>query len=121
MPPRDNLLLLTTVFAATVAALAVVATPPPPLKWRSVAPGVWRAQVGSRDRLTLLSAAEAVPLKEALGRMPAVEAPPVDLARTGSERVENRAVARIPLLPDEKLYGLGLQMHGSNRRGGVYH
>jgi alpha-glucosidase (family GH31 glycosyl hydrolase) len=37
------------------------------------------------------------------------------------EMVENRAVARIPLMPDEKLFGLGLQMHGSDRRGGVYH
>ncbi len=110
------------IFAATIAALAaIVYTPPPPLKWRSVAPGVWRAQVGSRDRLTLLSAAEAAPLKEPLGRMPKAEGPPVDLALTGGERAENRAVARIPLLPDEKLFGLGLQMHGSSRRGGVYH
>ena len=113
------MLLTALISVAAVAVLAAYA--PPPLKWRSVAPGVWRAQVGSKDRLTLLSAAEAMPLKDALARMPKADAPPIDLALTGGERVENRAVARIPLLPDEKLYGLGLQMHGSDRRGGVYH
>ena len=35
--------------------------PPPVLKWQKVAPGVWRARVGNREKLTLLSAAEAEP------------------------------------------------------------
>ncbi len=32
-----------------------------------------------------------------------------------------RTIVRIPLKPDEKLYGLGLQFQGLNRRGKVYH
>ncbi len=96
-------------------------TAPPPLRWHKVAPGVWRAQVGRRDRLTLLSAAETAPCKEGLARLPKADAPPIDVGLSGGEIVESHAVARIPLQPDEKLFGLGLQMHGSNRRGGVYH
>jgi alpha-glucosidase (family GH31 glycosyl hydrolase) len=94
---------------------------PPALAWQSVAPGVWRAQVGRKDRLTLLSAAEAVPNRKALAQLPSLNRPPLDLDRTSGENVEGHAVARLPLQPEEKLYGLGLQMHGSNRRGGVYH
>src|SRR5579859_3849720 len=107
---------------ALLATLGVLSyTLPPPLKWQKVAPGVWRARVGRKEHLTLLSAAEAVPCKEGLARLPQVEQPPIDLSLSGGEIVESHAVARIPLQPDEKLFGLGLQMHGSNRRGGVYH
>lgn len=91
------------------------------LQWRRVAPGVQRARIGRGDRLTLLSAAEAKPRRDALARLPKVEAPPLDLSRTYGEKGEGRVVARLPLQPDEKLYGLGLQMHGGDRRGGVYH
>jgi alpha-glucosidase (family GH31 glycosyl hydrolase) len=91
------------------------------LSWRQVGPGVWRAQAGRRELLTLLTAAEAVPQRKALAGMPHVETPPIDLARTSGERVENHVVARLPLQPGEKIFGLGLQMHGANRRGGAYH
>lgn len=105
-----------------LASLTLAAShAPPPLQWSSVAPGVWRAQVGRKDRLTLLSASEARPCRQAMARLPDSKIPPLDIALSSGERVESHAVARLPLLPDEKLYGLGLQMHGSNRRGGVYH
>jgi alpha-D-xyloside xylohydrolase len=91
------------------------------LDWHNAAPGVWRAQVGKREALTLLSAAQALPKTEALAKLPEVKAPPLDAARTSGEIVSNFAVARLPLDSGERLYGLGLQMHGSNRRGGIYH
>lgn len=109
-------MLLPVLFAVTITV-----SNPPPLKWRSVAPGVWRAVIGRKERLTLLSAAQAAPMKEALGRLPRAESPPIYVALAGGEIVEYRAVARIPLLPYEKLFGLGPQMHGANWRGGVYH
>ena len=95
--------------------------PPAQLKWQQVAPGVWRARVGRKDRLDLLMAAEAEPATEGLKQLPVVETPPIDTSLAIGETVERHAVAALPLTPDEKLYGLGLQMHGSNRRGGVYH
>lgn len=91
------------------------------LNWQQAAPGVWRALVGKREAITLLSAAQAVPRVEALARMPVTKEPPLELPETSGEIVDNYVVARLPLHSDEKLYGLGLQMHGSNRRGGVYH
>jgi alpha-D-xyloside xylohydrolase len=46
---------------------------------------------------------------------------PFDLSAAGGQVADEFASARIPLGKDEYLYGLGLQMHGSNRRDGVYH
>ena len=112
-------MLVTGMLVAAFAAATY--SPPPALAWKLIAPGVWRAQVGKKEALTLLSAAESMPAMEALKHLPTVSSPPIALNKASGERVENFAVARIPLEPDEKLFGLGLQMHGSNRRGGVYH
>ena len=74
-------------FISGLVAVTLVALPPAPatLKWRPVAPGGWCAQVGKKYRITLLSAAAAVPIKAALGRLPVVAAPPIDVARAGSQ------------------------------------
>lgn len=91
------------------------------LKWHKVAPGVWRARVGKNEKLTLLSAAEAQPNRDALSHLPKADTPPVDIRQTFGEIVDGYAMARLPLQSDEKLFGMGLQMHGSNRRGSIYH
>lgn len=105
-----------------IPVIALLAFPAPHLlTWQAVMPGVWRAQIGPKENLTLLSAAAAVPRVSAPAKLPKPTGPPINLALTSGDDVFGRSVARIPLRPDEKLYGLGLQMHGSNRRGGVYH
>lgn len=113
------MILVTAIAAAALAA--VTYTPPPTLKWQQVAPGVWRAQVGKKEAVTLLSAAGSVPDKLGIAKLPKVTNAPIPLEHAGGELVESHAVASIPLAKEEKLYGLGLQMHGSDRRGGVYH
>lgn len=113
--------LLAALLPAAMTLPSLPSPPPRPLKWKQVAPGVWRATIGRKDRLDLLSAAEARPAKEGLKRLPSVGAPSLDLEQASGEVVAGHAVARLPLQPEEKLYGLGLQMHGSNRRGGIYH
>lgn len=118
--PTGLMVVILTSFALTGFA-STSFTPPPALKWQKMAPGVWRASVGKRENLTLLSAAEAEPNQEALVRMPKADAPPLDLGQTSGEMVESYAMARIPLQREEKLFGMGLQMHGSNRREGIYH
>jgi alpha-glucosidase (family GH31 glycosyl hydrolase) len=92
-----------------------------PIHWQQVASGVWRGTVGHRDLPTLLSVAGTTPSFAALSSMapPNTGSSPFPAA-TGLTAVGFTS-ARIPLAPDEKLYGLGLQMQGSNRRGGVYH
>ncbi len=95
---------------------------PMELVWTPVAPGVWRAQVGKPDGPTLLSAAHDVPRVDALKEMGS-QSPsmPFELKTVAGEVADEFTSARIPLGPEEHLYGLGLQMHGSNRRGEVYH
>ena len=92
----------------------------PVLDWEEKAPGVWSATIGGADDFTYLDFAGAPPRVDALKKMPEAVFP-FD-AKAGRGLVaEPRAIARIPLGPDEKLYGLGLQFKGMNRRGQVYH
>jgi alpha-D-xyloside xylohydrolase len=96
-------------------------SPLKPLSWKRIAPGVWRARVGRKDHLDLLTAADATISHAGFRQLPSIATPPIDFALSSGETVVGHTVVRVPLLPDEKLYGLGLQMHGSDRRGSVYH
>ncbi len=113
------MILLLGMMAASMTYTSIKS--PTQLHWNHVGPGIWRALIGKKDALNLLSAADAHPLKEGLKKLPKIEFAPINLEQSSGEVFGGHAVARIPLLPDEKLYGLGLQMHGSNRRGRVYH
>lgn len=46
---------------------------------------------------------------------------PFDLKSSRGQVVDEFASVRIPLGKDERLFGLGMQMHGADRRGGVFH
>src|SRR5215211_5743289 len=74
------------------------------LRWERVAPGVWRAQVGRPESLTLLGAAGARPALEALGKMPDA---PFPFERGGAVgRLGWKTAVRLPLALDEEVYGL---------------
>ncbi len=89
--------------------------------WKQVAPGVWRGQVGRNDTPTLLNAADTKPDLKGLKAIASAGArEPRFPGATGVVTADFTSV-RIPLSPTEKIFGLGLQMQGSNRRGGVYH
>jgi alpha-D-xyloside xylohydrolase len=90
------------------------------LRWQEKAPGVWSAVIGAPEEMTYLSFAGAAPKKEALKQMPAVKFP-LSKEQCRGLITGNRALVRIPLTPDEKMYGLGLQFQGLNRRGRLYH
>src|SRR5215208_4735502 len=70
------------------------------LRWERVAPGVWRAQVGRPESLTLLGAAGARPASEALGKMPGA---PFPFERGGAvgRRLGWKTAVRFPLALDE--------------------
>jgi alpha-D-xyloside xylohydrolase len=90
------------------------------LAWTQTAPGVWVAVAGRPDRPTLTDAAEAKPFTEALKALQNPEPP--DILKTATFEVNRDYVSvHLALEPGEKLYGLGLQMSGEDRRGGVYH
>lgn len=108
----------------TIATL--VAEPPNPsddaaIRWTQVAPGVWKGQVGQVDLPTLTSAAGSKPLVDALGSIAKAPGLAPAFAKAHGTTASDFASVRLPLGKEEKLYGLGLQMTGSNRRGGIYH
>jgi alpha-glucosidase (family GH31 glycosyl hydrolase) len=84
-----------------------------------VAPGVWKATVGTPESLTLLRAAGATPKTDALRAMPAAPFPLADGAIVG--RVSRGHVAlRFPLGLDEEVYGLGVDFRSMRRTGSAY-
>ena len=90
------------------------------LSWSQKATGVWSATVGKPEDTTYLSYAGAPPKVNTLEEMPQVSFP-LDKNLIRATTYNNRTIARIPLNSDEKLYGLGLQFKGINRRGQIYH
>ena len=88
-------------------------------QWEPVAPGVWKATIGSPEDLTLLNAAGQAPRREALAGMPAATFP---LAETEIEaRLQARRTAlRFPLALDEDIYGLGVDFGTLRRTGSVF-
>ena len=88
--------------------------------WRLICPGVWTTQIGKADHPTLTDAAESQPRKDRISRLPKIEFPFQPDAIKFSQSKDYSTV-QIPLQPGEKIYGLGLQMSGCDRRGDVYH
>lgn len=108
--------MLDAVLLALVASVALAAPP----TWHEVQPGVWRSQTGSHDRPTLTEAADAKPRKDRIAAMPKGVLP-FPLSQIQMRKTKDYSVVQVPLQPGEKIYGLGLQMNGCDRRGGVYH
>ncbi len=92
----------------------------PKSDWKEIQPGIWRAQIGSADRPTLTDAGRAVAKSERLAAMPQGKLP-FSLDSVGLKKSKNFATVHIPLGKDEKIFGLGLQMKGADRRKGIYH
>ncbi|MEQ1820938.1 MAG: glycoside hydrolase family 31 protein [Fimbriimonadaceae bacterium] len=97
--------------------LAIVAGVP---AWNEVLPGVWRKQVGKHDRPTLTEAAASKPYQNRLETLKTGPLP-FKFEEIVAQRSKDYASIKIPLQPGEKIFGLGLQMSGCDRRGGVYH
>jgi alpha-D-xyloside xylohydrolase len=90
------------------------------LEWGEVAPGVWSARIGGTDGMTFTDLAGGAPQTDALGALGAAPFPFAERqARAGVRN--GRSSVRLPLEPDEQIYGLGLQFRNINRRGEVYH
>ena len=117
------------VLAAVVAALVAVsavhalqrapATSALPLRFVEVAPGIWKATVGTPERLTLLNAAGVSPKTEALRAMAPQAFPLPQHAIEG--RLSNGKVAlRMPLALDEDVYGLGVDFRAMRRNGSAF-
>lgn len=88
--------------------------------WRETEKGVWVAQVGAADHPTLTEASKSKPRRDRLAKMGSAELP-FSLNDVKLIKSKNFASVAIPLGKGEKIFGLGLQMQGTDRRGGIYH
>jgi alpha-glucosidase (family GH31 glycosyl hydrolase) len=100
------------------AAQAAEQSQPIALEWQQVAPGVWRANAGAPERVTLLGAAGVRPRAVALAQLGSVDFPLVrdDIA---AFRHDGKLYVRFPLGAREQLYGLGLNFKAVQQRGVV--
>ncbi|HEC03982.1 MAG TPA: ABC transporter substrate-binding protein, partial [Phycisphaerales bacterium] len=88
------------------------------LKWDKVAAGVWKASIGKKELASMDYAGE--PKLEALADVGDAEFPFEQSATRGQVNASGANV-RLPLEESEKIYGLGLEFQGINRRSSVYH
>jgi len=84
-------------------------------RWAPVAPGVWKATVGSPEAITPVSSRLVEPRLEALQAITPVGEPPI-ASPTGSIRSRGASLT-LPLAADEELYGFGLQFFSLRHRG----
>ncbi len=89
-------------------------------EWQQIQPGVWKAQIGKADKPTLTDAARATPRADRLKSLSTAKLP-FDLSEVRLIKSKDFSSVYVPLGHEEKVFGLGMQMQGSNRRGGVYH
>ncbi len=87
------------------------------MKWEKVLPGVWKASIGELqlNALDYTSPPKTKAIEE-LGDSPF----PFDISQTYHHRTPTRIGIRLPLAEQEKIYGLGLEFQGINRRKQVY-
>ncbi len=87
------------------------------LKWEQVLPGVWKAKIGELQ-LNALDYAHA-PKAAAIKKLGEISFP-FEEQKTYHHQTPTRIGIRLPLEEEEKIYGLGLEFEGMNRRKQVY-
>jgi alpha-glucosidase (family GH31 glycosyl hydrolase) len=111
-----------TALVLAISAAGGAAPAPPvdtPLRFEPVAPGVWKATVGTPESLTLLKAAAVTPRTDALRAMPAAPFP-FDARSIVGRRAPDKVTLRFPLALDEDVYGLGVDFRSMRRQGSAF-
>ena len=91
------------------------------LSWKSNGPGVWVAQVGDIDAPLLSTFAGALSRLDSVNEELHDEPLPLRTDTIQGLGHAGRATLRLPLSEDERVYGLGLQFSGTDRREEVFH
>jgi alpha-glucosidase (family GH31 glycosyl hydrolase) len=113
-------LLMATALCWLLATLTILAAGKPLTpKWQQVAPGVWKAQIGKPESLTLLSAAGSQPALQALGNLPAAPFP-INAKEIEANQWDWKTALRFPLSLNEEVYGLGVDFKTMRRTGSVF-
>jgi alpha-D-xyloside xylohydrolase len=100
------------------AAGATFATPqvarPQSAAPRQIHPGIWKISFGTPEKITPVSTRRYPPAAESLKALPTVAACPLKASGSASKR---GYLVRLPLAPNEIVYGLGLQLQSFVQRG----
>ena len=112
-------LLISALFLAFTPSLALATGKSFAPVWKRVAPGVWKAQIGKAESLTLLGAAGGKPAIEALRGMPDLPFP-LDQKEIEARQWDWKTALRLPLALDEEVYGLGVDFKSMRRTGSVF-
>jgi alpha-D-xyloside xylohydrolase len=100
---------------AADAASGASAAPKSAGEPEQIQPGVWKFTFGTPERATPVSTRSHAPAVDALAALPATGASaPITPTGAGSKR---GYLARLPLAPNEMVYGLGLQFQSFIQRG----
>ncbi|MHA8088222.1 TIM-barrel domain-containing protein [Aquirufa sp. Wall-65K1] len=86
--------------------------------WKEVQPGVWKTHIGNPHHISLLQAAGAHALHEALKILPSSHFP-LTKSDIRIERLNNKIYLRFPLSQEEQVFGLGLNFQTVNQRGRI--
>jgi len=86
--------------------------------WREIAPGVWKAVIGTPEPIDLLKAAGSVPRLAALKELGTASLP-YNLSRIETDRFDGKTILRFPLASEEGIFGPGLNFQSVNQRGKV--
>lgn len=88
------------------------------LQWQELYPGVWKANVGKPEKISLLSAAGAKPNIKAFSGLPKTSFP-LSKADIDCKVIDHKTYLRFPLEQQEQLFGLGLNFQTVNQRGRI--
>ena len=83
--------------------------------WVPVLPGVWKATVGTPEAVTPVHTRFVEPKSDGLSAMTVVSKPPIDAPVMSVGK--RGTLVRLPLEPEEQLYGFGLQFFSVQHRG----
>lgn len=87
----------------------------PASAWQQVYPGVFRVTVGTSEEFTPVSSRLVPPQSEAFARLPRVTTAPA--LPVEAKRSTRGCTVRLPLLPEEQVFGFGLQLLSFAQRG----
>ncbi len=87
-------------------------------QWNEVAPGVWKARIGTPESYDLISASGASPKLEAIAGLPR-KAFPLFKENIKASVTDGKTYLAFPLEKEEQLYGFGLNFKTVHQRGRI--
>ena len=86
--------------------------------WKQAYPGIWKAEIGKPQKITLLKSARAVPNVSALANLPKTDFP-LDKSAISARVIQGKTFIKLPLDRQEQIFGLGLNFQTVNQRGRI--